>query len=34
MLFELPAYEEQLPELAPSLNLLFLDGGFLADFIP
>jgi hypothetical protein len=33
MLFELPAYEEQLPELAPSLNLLFLDGGFLADFI-
>jgi hypothetical protein len=34
MLFELPAYEEQLPELLPSLILLFLDGGFLADLIP
>lgn len=34
MLFELPANEEQLPDLAPSLNMLFLDGGFLADFNP
>ena len=32
MLLVLPACEEQLPVLAPSLNLLFLDGGFLADF--